>query len=222
MDLTQEQLLLLQGTKLFAGIGAEKLLDMLACLNARLARYHPEEFVVREGDEVTEVGIVLAGHAHSMKENSKSQPLIISLLERGSFIGVLLAASRTRASPVSVQAKEELLVLFFQAERLITPCPKGCGQHGELLRNYLDSIAEKSLMLNDRIGCLLRRSVREKVLTYLARVAAEKNSREFTIPLDRSGLADYLNIERSALSRELSRMRQDGLIQYRKNLFRLL
>ena len=145
--------------------------------------------------------------------------MIISLLEKGSFIGILLAASRDRRSPVSVQAQETLDGLFLPAERMIHP---DSGEQEILLRNFLDSVAEQSLTLNDRISCLIRHSVREKVSTYLSRLAREKNCREFSIPMDRNAMANYLNVERSALSRELSHMRADGLIEYRKSFFRLL
>ena len=222
MGRMERELELLRDSKLFAGIGADKLRKMLVCLGTRRASFVPGDTVVREGEELREVGIVLSGHARSLKTDGSGHPLLLSLLERGSYIGILLAASRDRKSPVTVQAQDPLTVLFFPAEKLAFPCEKRCPEHGGLTRNFLDSVAERSLALNDRIGCLIRRSVREKVLAYLTCVSEEQHSREFTVPLDRSAMADYLNIERSALSRELSRMRQDGLIQYRKNFFRLL
>lgn len=222
MELSQQDLRLLGRTRLFQGISPEKLRLMLACLGARQAQYPPGGLVLREGDEVEEVGVVLAGRAQSLGDAGGPCPRILTLLEEGSFIGVLLAASRGRASPVTVQAKGTLRVLFLPARRIAAPCGNLCPEHGELLRNYLDAVAEKSLVLHDRIDCLSRRGVRDKVLAYLARTAREQGSREFTIPLDRSGLADYLNVERSALSRELSRMKEEGLIQYRKNWFHLL
>lgn len=222
MGYSQDELDLLEASRLFAGLKREKLLDMLSCLHARRAAYKAEDVVIPEGVEIAEVGIVLSGRARSLKHSASGEPLMISLLEPGSFIGILLAASRERKSPVTVQAQEALTVLFLPAEKLTSPCSKGCPEHGVLFRNYLDSVAEKSLVLNDRIDCLIRRSAREKVMTYLHRVSAEKGRREFFIPLDRSALSNYLNIERSALSRELSRMRRDGLIQFRKNFFRIL
>lgn len=222
MELSEQEQEILARSKLFAGIRPDRLPDMLSCLHARREEFPAGAVVVQEGEQVFDVGLVLSGHARSLKMDGSGEPLIISLLEQGSFLGVLLAASRDRKSPVSVQAQEPLSVIFFPAERLIFPCEKGCADHELLLRSFLDSVAEKSLALNDRIDCLIRRSVREKVETYLARVSAEKGSREFSIPLDRSAMANYLNVERSALSRELSRMQADGLIEYRKSFFRLL
>ncbi len=228
MELSQKEWEIIRRSKLFSGISQERLPEMLLCLQARREEFPAGALIHKEGEQVGDVGLVLSGHARSLKADDAGEPLIISLLEQGSFLGVLLAASRDRKSPVSVQAQEPLTVIFFSAHRLIFPCEKACGDHALLLRNFLDSVAEKSLTLNDRIDCLIRRSVREKIATYLSRLAAEKSElmgapvREFSIPLDRNALANYLNVERSALSRELSRMRADGLIEYRKNFFRLL
>lgn len=222
MELSQDEWEIVENSKLFTGIRRERLGEMLDCLHARRETFSPGALVVREGEQVFDVGLVLSGHARSLKQSDSGEPLIISLQERGSFLGVLLAASRDRKSPLFVQAQDALSVLFFPAERLIFPCEKSCGDHSRLLRSFLDCVAEKSLTLNDRIDCLIRRSVREKMTAYLSRVSAEKGAAEFTIPLDRSALANYLNVERSALSRELSRMQADGLIQYRKSYFRLL
>ena len=221
MDLQPSEQEILLRTKLFAGVRPDGLQRLLDALDARRQTYAPGEYVLREGDQVFDVGVVLSGHARSLNTDEAGEPLIITLLEKGSFIGVLLAASRERRSPVSVQAQETLEVLFLPAERLIHPLA-GTADTEILLRNLLDSVAEQSLTLNDRISCLIRHSVREKVGTYLIRLAAEKGCREFSIPMDRNAMANYLNVERSALSRELSRMRADGLIDYRKNEVRII
>lgn len=221
MELTPSDRETLLRSKLFAGIAEDRLTELLPCLGAVRREYPAGAVVIREGEQVQDVGLVLSGHARSLKKVDGGPPLIISLQERGSFLGVLLAASRERKSPLTVEAQDALCVLFFPAECLIFPCEKNCGDHALLLRNFLDSVAEMSLTLNDRIECLIRPSVREKITAYLSRVSKERGSREFSIPLDRSAMARYLNVERSALSRELSRMKAEGLLDYRKNVFSL-
>lgn len=219
MELTPKDWETLARSKLFTGIGEARLKELLPCLGATRRDYPAGATVIAEGEQVQDVGLVLSGHARSLKAVKNSPPLIISLQERGSFLGVLLAASRTRKSPLTVEAQDALSVLFFPAERLIFPCEKSCEDHALLLRNFLDSVAEMSLTLNDRIECLIRPSVREKITAYLSRVSKERGETQFSIPLDRSAMARYLNVERSALSRELSRMKSEGLIDYRKNVF---
>lgn len=222
MDLTAEEKLVVERSGLFAGISPEKLTEMLHCLPARRAAFSQGEFLLREGDTVNDVGLVLSGHAVSLRTDGQGAPLLLTSLESGSFVGILVAGSRERKSPVSVQAKTPLAVLFFPAGALISPCGKNCPEHRRLTENLLACMAEKSLSLNDRIDCLVRRGVREKILVYLRHMAKARGSREFFIPLDREAMAGYLNVERTALSRELSRMKAEGLLEYRKNFFRLL
>ena len=137
-------------------------------------------------------------------------------------IGVLLAASCNRKSPVTVEATEQLKLLSISIDNIVTRCKHSCLYQDIFLRNYLDIVAEKSMVLHDRIDCLIRHSVREKILAYLTRISNEKNCNSFNISFDRHAMAEYLNVDRSALSRELSRMKKDGLIDFYKNKFSLL
>lgn len=208
-------------SKLFAGIAQRDIEEMLVCLHARRGDFAKGEMLFREGDAVNETGVVLFGHARSIKDDPSGKTTIVTLLQKGDFIGVLLAASLERRSPVSVQALDALCVMFFPIESIMGRCVRLCRRHDVLSRNFLDGIAEKALHLHDRNDCLIKPTVREKILTYLMREAKVQGRRAFTIPFDRSGMSEYLNVERSALSRELSRMKKDGLIDFFKSDFRL-
>ncbi len=142
MELSPEEWEIVRRSKLFSGIAPERLRDVLACLHARRAEYGSEKYVLREGDRVSQIGLVLSGRARSVKEVREGEPLIISLLEPGSFLGILLAASHDRASPVSVQAQEPLAVLFFPAERLTSSGGDPVPDQPLLLRSFLNSVAE--------------------------------------------------------------------------------
>lgn len=218
----KEYIKILSQTNLFTGIGQQEIESILKCMHTRYAEYEKGETVIAEGSIVNDIGIVVSGHGRSIKQEVTGKVSIITLLKSGSFIGILLAASKERKSPVTVEAADNLSVLFFPVERLICRCIKTCRKHNILLRNYIDCIAEKALVLHDRNDCLIKSTVREKILTYLRRMASEKESSVFTVSLDRNGMAQYLNVERSALSRELSRMKKDGVIDYYKNSFKLL
>lgn len=217
-----EYIELLGKTSLFSGISGDDIKKLLGCVHARKADYEKNETVLMEGDLISEIGIVLSGSGHSVKIDGSGKSTIITVFEKGGFIGVLLAAGRERKSPVTVQATERLSVLFIPFSRIIRHCGRTCTCHDTLSRNCFDSVAEKSLELLDRIDCLIRPTVREKIMTYLTRLARLNESSTFTISLDRSAMAEYLNADRSALSRELSKMKQDGLIDYYKNSFRIL
>ncbi|MCL2046106.1 MAG: Crp/Fnr family transcriptional regulator [Oscillospiraceae bacterium] len=209
-------------TKLFFGIEPYEIAGLLTCVHARSAQYSKEEMIIQEGSHISDFGIILSGHGRSVKWDASDKLIIITLLEKGSEIGVLLAANPEQESPVSVQAQDEVSVLFIPYDALIARCDKTCPKHEMLLRNYIGIVAEKGLVLHERISCLLKPTLREKVMTYLIRVSREQRSQTFSIPLNRNAMSEYLNIERSALSRELSNMKRDGLIDYHRNSFKLL
>lgn len=213
---------ILKKAPLFYGFDGDEIEKALQCMNATCIKYEKREMIIQEGSIINDIGILLSGHAQSIKQDTSGKISIITLLKPGSFIGILLAASTNRKSPVSVQAKEPVSVLFIPIKNFIFGYAKNCPKYNILLQNYIAAISEKALVLHDRNDCLIKPTVREKVLTYLKRAAKEKESNTFTIPLDRNGMAEYINVERSALSRELSRMKKDGLIDYYKNSFKLL
>lgn len=213
---------ILEQTDLFFGFTKNEIDSMVGCLHVRCMEYEKGQMVLWEGDEINEIGIVLSGHGRSIKEDISGKTVMVTYLKTGSLIGVLLAASRDRKSPVSVQAVDPLTVLFIPMENVLKRCRKACFRHERLLYNVLDCISKKALVLHDRNDCLIKPTIREKVLTYLMREAREQKSVSFAIPFDRHGMAEYLNVDRSALSRELSQMKKDGLIDFYKNNFRLL
>ncbi len=208
--------------EMFSGIEPGELAELLGCLSARRAEYAKDEFIVEEGNYVPDFGVILSGHGRSVKWDASGRMFIVTLLEKGSVIGVLLAARRERESSVFVQAVDDAAVLLIPFDKLVARCERACSKHEVLLRNYISAVADKGLVLHERISCLLRPTVREKVMLYLRQAAKERRSRVFDIPLNRNAMAEYLNVERSALSRELSAMKRDGLIDYHLNSFKLL
>jgi len=208
-------------TSLFSGIEPDEIAGLLDCINAKRVEYAKDEFIIEEGSMIYDFGVMLSGHGRSIKWDATDRVIIITLLKKGSEIGVMLAASPEHRSPVSVQVLDDACVLLIPFDRVFALCGKACPRHDRLLRNYINIVAEKGLVLHERIDCLLKPTAREKVMTYLTRVSREEQSRTFSIPVNRNVMAEYLNIERSALSRELSNMKRDGLIDYHKNTFTL-
>lgn len=211
----------LSKTNLFYDIEPSTINSLIRCIGARCVGYKKGEVIVREGSRVYDFGIILSGSGRAIKEDAEGKLIIITMLKKGSEIGAILAASLDHKSPVSVQMLEDSTVLVIPFNRIITRCKKACPQHDLLLRNYINIVAEKGLVLHERIDCLLKTTVRKKILTYLIRISREKENQTFDIPFDRNGMAEYLNIERSALSRELSKMKKEGLIDFHKNRFKL-
>ncbi|WP_342477291.1 Crp/Fnr family transcriptional regulator [Paenibacillus sp. FSL H7-0350] len=221
-EAAQNNLASLCQSRLFSGISPDDIPQMLECLSATQKEYIKDEMVVREGDFVDDVGIILQGTAQSTKLNVKGKQIIVSLHYPGGYTAVLTAASRGRRCPMSIQAIEPLEVLFIPVQNILSPCTKLGMAHEQLLGNLFDSIAERALELHDRNDCLIMPTIRDKVLTYLTRVVRETGTETFTIPFDRKAMAEYLDVDRSALSRELTWMKRDGLIEFYRNEFRLL
>ena len=209
----------LNGSPLFQGITRNDIEAILSCLSATQKDFQKDQSIVREGDNVNNMGILLSGTAQSVKTDITGKQVIVTLIEPGNYIGVLLAASHNRTSPVTVQARENLAVLFIPMHNILSR--SNCPNHAKLLSNLLDGIAEKALILHDRNDCLIKSTIRDKVLTFLSEFAHNVGSHSFAIPMGREAMAEYLNVDRSALSRELSWMKRDGLIDYEKNRFEL-
>lgn len=208
-------------SRLFANISREDIHRLLSCLQARWMTYHEETIVVREGDCIRDFGILLSENGCSFRTDGDGRTVTITLLQKGSEIGVILAASPGHKSPVSVEVQKGASILFISYPNMMNNCTRNCTCHKQLLQNFIGIVAEKGLVLHERINCLLKPSVREKIMTYLTRMAQESGQQIFTIPLDRNSMAEYLNIERTALSRELSRMKKDGILDFHKSTFHL-
>lgn len=207
---------------LFSGIEPNDIEKMLICLSAMRKEYEKGEMVVCEGDSVNDIGIILKGSARSTKLSITGKQIIVSLHYPGGYTAILTAASGKRKCPMSVQALESLAVLFIPVRNALSRCKKLCIAHEQLLLNFFDSIAERALELHDRNDCLIMPTIRDKVLTYLTKVCHESKARIVRIPFNREAMAGYLNVDRSALSRELAQMKRDGLIDFYKNKFELL
>lgn len=210
---------ILAESQLFEGISAGKITLILPCLAAVRRKYEKGGTIIWEGESVNEIGILLSGKAISLKTDANGNQVIVTLLKPGSYIGILLATSRERRSPVTVQVQEAAEAFFIPVRNFLSenyPC------RVQILENLLNGISEKALVLHDRNDCLIKPTIRDKVLTFLLEESRKCGADSFKLELGRDDMAEYLDVNRSALSRELSWMKRDGLIDYRKNWFRLL
>ena len=213
-------------TPLLEGIPEDEQTALFECLNAQIKHFGKGVDIFREQDQVDWLGIILSGAVEASRLDMSGKRLIISRLGRGSVFGDVLSLSPNRSSLVTVTALEDVSALLIPASGLYLPCMKRCAGHYLLIRNLLKSVSEKYFELQDRLFCVTRPKMREKIIYFLESVSGKSGSglqgHAFTIPFDRAALAEYLNVDRSALSRELSAMKRGGLIDYHKNTFRLL
>jgi len=211
---------------LFEGMTEAEQLALLECLKAQIKHFHKGENLLCEHETIGWLGIVLTGLTEASKLDMSGKRLIISRLGSGSVFGDVLSLHCEQRSPVTVTALESVSALLIPVASLLRPCRTHCENHDELIRNLLRSVSEKYFDLQDQYICVTQPTMRKKIMYFLESAsgagASGHRDRVFSIPYDRAALAEYLNVERSALSRELSAMKRDGLIDYYKNSFRLL
>lgn len=207
---------------LFRRIDEKDYSSLLKCLSSQVKSYAAEEYVFLQGDVINYVGIVLSGMVEIIKENMSGNKHIVAILgPSGMFAeGIVCTASRT--SPVTVRVKEAARVLFIPYERIIRSCGNSCSFHIELIQNMMVVLGEKNVNLNRKLELLALKGMREKIAWYLLNESQEQGSSTFHIMLNRTELADFLNVARTSMCRELTRMQDDGIIEYYGNSFRIL
>lgn len=207
---------------LFLGVAESDLDAMLACLSSWQAEYKKNEFILRSGEQIHFVGMVLRGSVHVIKEDLWGNRTIISEIMPGQFFGESYACARSNLLEISVIAAEHCQILFLDIKKIMTTCTSSCQFHQRLIQNLLAIMAEKNLQLTRKMEYITRRTLREKLLSYLSDVSLKCGSTSFDIPFNRQQLADYLSADRSALSNELSKLQKEGILEYQKNHFRIL
>lgn len=207
---------------LFDGIENGELEQLLPCLGGRRVRFDEGDYIFMAGGRADQVGMVLSGSVLVFSDDFWGNRTIMAHVERGGLFGEAFSFARVEALPVSVTAAEKTEVLFINCERMITVCPSACEFHNRLVRNMLKILAEKNMALTQKIDHMGKRSTREKILSYLSEQAGKAGGESFSIPLNRQEMADYLAVDRSALSKELGRLEKEGQISFHKNQFQLL
>ena len=210
---------LLQSTTLFSGLSAEELQALLTRLGAVERSFGRGEVLVLAGAPSRRVGVVLSGAIEAYHPAASGARLPISQMGPGGVFGDVLGGS-SLSSPVTVMASAPCEVLLMPYEKLLLPGADPARQR--VLQNLVRTISDKYFSLSRRIDLLVMKSLRAKVAAYLLSEAARAHSLTFSIPFSRIQLADYLNCDRSALSRELSTMQKEGLIDTYRSSFKLL
>lgn len=212
----------LKKTQLFAGVGDDEIASMLSCLGARLYTYKKGEYVLRQGEHLNDIIVLVDGNLHIQKDDYWGNRSILDQVAVGEMFGEAYVAPESGALLNDVVAVDESSVIFFDVKRIITTCSSACRFHAMVVQNMFFAISEKNRKLVQKLGHMSKRSTREKLISYLSEEAKRHSSSSFTIPFNRQQLADFLSVDRSAMSNELCRMRNEGLLEFNKNSFRLL
>ena len=207
---------------LFNQIGDENLSEMLSCLGAKEFRYKKGDTVFSEGNKTKCFGIVLKGSLQLVRVDYFGNRSILANIEPPQLFGEAFACAGLESFPLDAVAAEDTVILLIDTQRITHPCGNTCAFHSQVILNLLKIVAKKNLVLHQKIEITSKRSTREKLMTYLLLQAKKAKSRTFTIPYDRQELADYLEVERSGLSAEISKLRKEKVLECRRSRFTLL
>ena len=213
---------ILKKCPLFDKIAEEDLLRMLECLGARTESFDKKYTIFAEGTPAKYIGIVLSGTAQIIQIDYNGNRSILSVVRAGDVFAEAFACSETAYLPVSVIADDPCEIMMIDCAHILHTCSNNCGFHQQLIYNLMKDLATKSRVFHRKIEIISKRTTREKLLTYLSFLSKESGSREVTVPFDRQELADYLEVDRSGLSAEISKMKNEGIIENKKNQFLLL
>jgi len=217
-----EKTLMALAPALFQGIRQEDMGAMLHCTGYHMGTYRRGQVIALESEQIKQVGIVAAGAVDMIKEDLWGNKTLLMRLRKSEMFGETFACSEDTRSVVTFTAAEDTQVLFIPFYKIMHTCSMACEFHQRLVENMVRIIAAKNRELLRKVEIISKKTLREKILTYLSAQAQLQGSRYFEIPLGRVELAEYLCADRSALTRELSSMKEDGLIDYEKNLFKIL
>ena len=203
---------------LFQGVSESDLPHLIRCLEPKEVTYPKDYTIIEEGDLLDELGVIVSGSVSIVRHDFWGNRTLVARLGSGEIFAETVACTASK-SVASVITEEKTVVLFLGVQKIITTCPSACVFHQSIIENMIRLLAHKNLSLMQKMNHITKRNTREKLLSFLSEQALDRGTREFTIPFDRQQLADFLCVDRSAMSSELSKMKSDGLLEYNKNSF---
>lgn len=218
----EEYLLALQKSELFKGIKEENITQMMSCLKPTITYHKKNDYIVTSGDFLEGVGVVLCGAAAVIKESEGGNRHIMKMLSIGDTFGEIVVFSKKTSWPATVIALEKCTVFFLPKNKIISECDNVCPWHRELVRNMLGIVSNMAIMLNKKVEYLTIKSMRVKISKLILELYEQSGSKTFMLPMNRNELADFLNVSRPSMSREMSRMKDEGIIDFHKETIKIL
>ncbi len=212
----------IKNSPVFFGMNDEELRGLLECFNARVRKYEKEEMIIRQGDMISNIYLILDGAVNIEKDSYWGRRIIISRLEKNDNLALSFVGSKDVESSVDAITVEDTLVLILGYEKCTSMCQNACVRHKVLINNLFQILSKENIELIQKIENVSQKTIRDKLMTYFSNEAQKNHSNTFTINFNRQDLADYLNVDRSAMSFELSKLQKEGYIKYDKNHFELL
>lgn len=215
----EKYLEILKNCPFFGGMTEKEILSILQCVDAQVKDKKSDEYIFRVGDSTEVMGLVLSGSVLIIQEDLWGHRNVMAKLEAGEFFAESYATIPNSILNISVVANTDTEVLLLNVNRLLSVCSTVCSHHTQLIRNLVFVLVNKVLLFNYKITHMSKRTTREKLLSYLSSESIRQGKRSFDIPYDRQQLADFLCVERAAMSVELGKLRKEGILETKRNHF---
>ena len=212
----------IKNSPVFLGMSDDELKGLLECFGARIRKFEKEEMIIRQGDVISSIYLILDGEVNIEKDSYWGRRIIISRLGKNDNLALSFVGSKDVESSVDAITVKDTTVLVLRYEKCTSMCQNACTRHKVLINNLFQILSKENIELIQKIENVSQKTIRDKVLTFLSNEAQKNHSNEFDIQFNRQDLADYLNVDRSAMSFELSKLQKEGLIKYNKNHFQLI
>ncbi len=205
---------------LFENIENNEVLNLLQCIGIKTKVFKKNSSILKYSGKIDYLGVILSGNAVISKPDISDNKTIVEYLKMNDIFGHNIVCLGVNKSPVDITAQNECEVLFLPFEKVITPCPKLCPCHLQLIKNIMKMISKRNSILNDKIDIIGQKTTRDKILALLETYKSDEKI--FSIPYSREEMAKFLCVDRSAMSRELCKMRDEGILRFHKNHFEIL
>lgn len=212
----------LEGSRLFSDIKRDDIQKMLLCLKPLIKGYEKNGLIRLEGDPFNYIGLVLSGRVSILKEKASGARVVISMLHPGEMFGEMAAFSEINKWPFTVQCIENTVVLFIPKKNIVGECSQMCPWHRRLIQNFIKIVSINALKLSDKVEYLTIKSMRGKIAAFLFDEYKKENKLSFNVLLNRNEMAEFLNVSRPSMSRELIKMKNEGIIDYHLSNFKIL
>ena len=212
---------ILKKSQLFSGVAEDEIEAMLDCLSAELRTYQKGSYVLHQGEYLHHITVLVAGSLLIQKDDFWGNRSIVNKISAWEMFGEAYVAPGSEALLNDVIATEDSAIIFFDVHKILTTCSSACRFHAVVIQNLFYAISVKNRSLVQKLGHMSRRTTREKLLSYLSEQAKKQGTSSFEIPFNRQQLADFLSVDRSAMSNELCKLRDEGLLSFERNRFQL-
>lgn len=206
---------------LFNNIETDDLRAMLACLKPKIGKFQKNDLIAVAGEKFENMGIMLSGEAAVIKENAAGNRMMMAILQPGDLFGEVVVFSHKSVWPATIIVQKSCHAMFLSREKILGQCKNVCSWHRTIIENMLKLISDKTLMLNKQVEYLSMKSMREKISSFLIEQYEKAGDTTFILPMMRNELADFLNVSRPSMSREMGRMRDEGIIDFHRSSIRV-